>query len=192
MLDLQSREILCVGRLRAMKTYAVLAILTVSSLVLGDTEAQARKAIEAKFKSMSAAFAAKDSRSFESIFADDFTSKIPARPPMTQVATTVTRAQVIRDFESQMKLMNGVKWTQDIKTFKLSGNTAHITFSSKMVWPMTGPDKKQHTYELNAKNMNDWVKGPKGWQVHYSETASMTIAMDGKMVAGMGGGGGRH
>ena len=166
-----------------MKFPAVLAVVTLVSLSFADSEAQARKAIEAKFKSMSAAFAAKDAKGFEAVFADDFSAK-------AQGGRKMTKAEVFKDFEQQMKFLQHVNWTQDIKEFKLKGNTAEVGFASHMTADAPTQDGKIHKVVLEAKNKNEWVKGQKGWQVHFSETSSMKVTMDGHSFGG--GGGRRH
>ena len=156
-----------------MKLLFILALAATSSACLADTVPQVRKAIQARYAEMSRAFAAKDAKGFESVFADDFTAKAPGRPKMS-------RADTFKDFEGQMNAMSDVQWKQTIKSIKLEGNVAHVKIETEMnsKAPMRGG--KLEDFHLTSKTLNDWVKTTKGWLVRYSETSDLQMSIAGQ------------
>ena len=94
----------------------------------------------------------------------------------------VGRAEVLKGFETQMKLMSDVKWTQKIKTFKLERDVAYVTFDSEMKSKIDDEDGKKHDFRLVSKTKNEWVKGKSGWLVRYSESLEIKMWYDGTEV----------
>ena len=149
-------------------------VLAIASLCGAfDETSDAKKAVEARFALVSKAFAAKDVKLFESTFTTDFKSKAPGKP-------IASRAEVFKDFEAQMKVMNSVKWTQKIKSFKLEKGVAFVGFDSELKSKVDGDDGKQHDFRITSKTKNEWVKGQSGWQVRYSESLELKMWLDGE------------
>lgn len=155
-----------------------LAALVSVSFAFDDTS-DARKAIEAQFAKISKAFEAKDVKTFEAMFAPDFKAKAPGRP-------VASRAEVLKDFEGQMKVMSDVKWSQKIKTFKLEKGVATVTFDSELKSKAQGQDNMPHDFRLTSKTKNEWVKGKPGWQVRYSESLELRMWVDGQEIKNEG------
>ncbi len=156
-----------------MKLPAIVSVLSLTLVCLAvDDSSDARKAIEARFSQVSKAFADKDVKLFESTFAEDFHSKAPGKPMMK-------RADVFKDFETQMKMMSNVKWTQKIKTFKLDKGVAYVTFDSELKSKVKDEESKDHDFRLVSKTKNEWIKGKTGWVVRYSESLELKMWFDG-------------
>ena len=159
-----------------MKVISFCSALLVAAFVFSaDETSDARKAIEVKFAVISKAFAAKNVKAFEAAFAEDFKSKAPGKP-------MVGRTEVLKGFETQMKMMSDVKWTQKIKTFKLERDVAYVTFDSEMKSKIDDEDGKKHDFRLVSKTKNEWVKGKSGWLVRYSESLEIKMWYDGTEV----------
>lgn len=157
-----------------MKVISLLAVVGLAMTSLGNDETgDARKAIEARFGQISKAFANKDTKLFQSIITDDYKAKAPGKP-------VSNRAEVIREFEAQMKIMSGIKWFQKIKSFALEDGVAKVNFESEMTSKVTNGDGKTHDFRLISKTKNEWIKGNKGWRVRYSESLEFKLWIDGE------------
>ena len=132
--------------------------------------------IQSRYAAVSRAFVAKDAKTFEAAFAKDFWAKAPGRSKMT-------RAQVLKDFEGQMKMLSDVSWNQIVTGLKAEGKVVHVTIDTKMTASMAGPDGKTHSFRLETKGTkSDWVKNSGIWQVKYSESGNLKMWMDGKSM----------
>lgn len=160
-----------------MNRFACLTLAALAaSLVLAD-DAAVKKVLQSRYAEISKAFAEKNAKVFEAGFAPDFTAK-------GLKGETITRAQFFKDFESQMRMMQDVKWTQTITGLKVNGNVAHVTVDSQMQASFPGQKGEKHAFKLEAKgNKTDWVKGSKGWQVKFSQSTSIKMWMDGKLLS---------
>ena len=159
--------------------------LSLIALVAGSSlanDVSVKKEIQARYAFISKAFCAKDKATFESAFASDFTASAPGRPK-------ISRQQFFTDFESQMKVLNGVKWVQTIKSLKVEGNIAHVIIDSEMSALVPGKDGKKSVFKLNATDTKaDWVKSPQGWMVKSSGTGKLKMSIDGQRLKSTSGG----
>jgi hypothetical protein len=157
-----------------MKLISAVSIFVFSSLTVAiDETSDARKAIELRFTQISKAFSDKNIKSVESIFADDFKAKSSGKP-------ISSRSDFFKEFESQMKLMSGVKWSQKIKKFTLEKGVAYILIESEMKSKVESEEGKPQDFRIVSKTKNEWVKGKLGWQIRYSESVDSKMWLDGK------------
>jgi ketosteroid isomerase-like protein len=157
-----------------MKLIIVVSLLTATSLGLTFDEASdAKKAIEARFGQISKAFSERNLKSVETIFTEDFKAKSPGKP-------VSSRAQFFKDFEIQMKLMSGVKWSQKVKKFTLEKGVAFVLIDSEMKSKVDSEEGKPQDFRIVSKTKNEWVKGKQGWQIRYSESVELNMWLDGK------------
>ena len=156
----------------------ILIVSISASALAGDSKAEAQKAIQSQFAKLSKAFAAKDAKGFESVFAPEFKAKAPGRNGFLK------REDVFKEFEGQMRAMDGVVWTQKIKKFDLQKGVAAVQFESEMKAKVKGNDGKPHDFHLTSKSKNEWVKIKGTWLDRYSETEELKIWIDGKLQSG--------
>ena len=150
-------------------TLSLAALVTASCFA---NDASVKKELQARYAFISKAFSTKDQKSFESVFTNDFWAKAPERPK-------ITRHQFFTDFESQMKVLNSVKWSQTITGLKVEGNVAHVVIDSEMSAQVPGKGGKKSTFKLSSTGTkSDWVKSPKGWMIKYSESGKVKMSID--------------
>lgn len=157
------------------KPIAVLSLVALFGISYAD-DAALKQALQRRYAEISRAFAARDVPAFEAVFSMNYSGKAPGRP-------SITRAEMLKDFESQMRLLFNVHWTQTIKSVKMEGSVVHTVIDSQMTGLMIDPKKVQHRFKLEAKGTkNDWMKGSRAWQVVRSETTDLKFWLDGKLL----------
>ena len=160
-----------------MKSVACFSLLALAASFAHADDAALKKAIAARYAEMSKAFINKDVKTFEAGFAPDFKGKAFDGQP-------VSRAKILQDFETQMKTLSDVKWSQTITSLKSAGKVVHVTIDSLLTASMPGEGGSTHSFKLITKGTkSDWVKNGKLWQVKSSESKDVKMWFDGKPVA---------
>jgi ketosteroid isomerase-like protein len=167
-----------------MKRTALMAavLLAVGAVTAHADDAAVRKALQANYDKISAAFKAADPSVMDSMLAPDATLTTPD-------GKTWDRAKIISDMGRQSKMMKDARWNRTVTSVEVHKNEAVATVHGTFHGQFNGRDGKPHIFDLKSLTIDTWIKSGSAWKLKHAGTKELNPTMDGKpLPPGMGGG----
>jgi hypothetical protein len=169
-----------------MKRLCFLLLAAVAALAMLPTasradDAEVRKALQANYDKISAAFRAHKSEVMDSLLTPDATLTTPNH-------ATWKRDRIVTDFKKQSSMMKDATWQRTVTAVKIHGNEAVATVKGKFHGTFPGEGGKSHVFDLDSLTTDTWVRIGSAWKLKNANTTSLKPKIDGKEPpAGMGG-----
>lgn len=167
-----------------MRTFPLACLLVFAPALCGaapnaakDDTAAVRKALTARYASVTRAFQKKDAAAMVAVMAPDYVAVQPGGREMN-------REQVLADFKQQMNALKSVRWPRKIEKLEVSGGEAKATVRGRLSGDMVDHKGKRHHLVVTALTHDTWTKGATGWLIKRSEVAEMQMTLDGKAGPG--------
>lgn len=165
-----------------MRTLPLACLLVFAPALCGaaphkDDTAAVRKALTARYASVSRAFQKKDAAAMAAIMAPDYVAVQPG-------GRELDREQVLADFKRQMEALSSVRWPRKIEKLEVKDGEAKATVRGRLSGDMVEPKGKRHRLVVTAVTHDTWTKGATGWLIKRSEVAEMQMTLDGKSGPG--------
>jgi len=161
----------------AIAAAALLSLLTAPA-ARADTPSEARKAIQATYDKMNAAFSRKDVKSAFAYLTPDFEQitfegqRVGAAPMRQQMTQALAAAKSMRSQTTVQKLT-------------LKGGTAEVLVRSRVIIVLNDPrTNKPLTVAGNETSQDTWIKTSRGWLAKRSKTLSKKETINGRPVPG--------
>ena len=160
---------------KAIRSAALVAICFVPAILSLADDVKLRKALTANYAVITSAFRKQDVKAMGDLMTSDFTAIRPG-------GQTISREQILADFEHQTKATKVRNWIRNIETISQQGDNAIVTVRGKMTGTITDEKGKPHKMEFDAKAKDTWTKSGKGWKLKRTELLEGKMLVDGKEV----------
>ncbi len=166
---------------RIVSWLAALVMLSGAFALARADDAGARRAIQANYDRIAAAFRAHKPQILDSLLAPDATLTTPDHK-------TWDRARILSDFGRQSTMMKDATWRRKIVALTVHNNEAVATVHGNFHGAFTSRDGKPHVFDLDSLTVDTWVRAGHNWKLKHADTRQLQPKMDGKAPpGGMGG-----
>jgi ketosteroid isomerase-like protein len=162
------------------KSLLILAALSCFSIGFADNVQVVRKALDANYKTVSAALKGNKIDKVAALLTDDYIV-------VEKGGQQMNKSQVITQFRGLAGQLQNTKWQRTIKSVTLNGNQAIAIVDGKFSGDVKAQDGKVHSLTQNATTKDTWIKTAKGYRLQRSEVQKNSMAMDGKVLPQPGG-----
>jgi hypothetical protein len=163
------------GFLLNRSTLVASALLASCAFAAIADNSSAKKAIQANYDKISAAFRAADPTVLDAMLA-------PNAVFYTKEHRAIDREHIIREFGLSAKLMKDVSWNRKVSTIKVHDRQAVVTVSGVLHGSYNGRDGTAHVVDFYMLSTDTWVwvRSAHAWQFRRADTHQMHLKVDGK------------
>jgi hypothetical protein len=154
----------------------VIVLATRAPSVQADDEV-VKHELAAQYQKVTIAFQNKDVKSYDALLAPDFENRLPN-------GKTLSRQQVLADFQRQSANSRDVTWTRNIEKLETAPDGMLVTVSGKFEGLVKDPQGKEHEFRMVATTKDLWEKVSGRWRLKHADLQKMDVSMDGKPVPG--------
>ena len=162
---------------RAATRIGLVIVLATPALSLRADDEAVKHELAAQYQKVTVAFQDKDVKAYDALLAPDFANRLPN-------GNTLSRQQVLADFQRQSAHSRDVTWTRNIEKLETAPKGILVTVSGKFGGLVTDPQGKEHKFEMIATTKDLWEKVNGRWRLKHAELQKMEVSMDGKAVPG--------
>ena len=156
---------------------ACLPILICAACSSVFAAADAKKELTVIYAGLSKAFVQKNIRAYDKVLTKDFTV-------IDLKGKTLSRAEILHDYTTQMKMMKNPSWTRKITRIAKKGSNFLVSVSSDIQADVSGGDGNKHHLRLIAAARDPWTKESGRWMLVKSKLEGTTSFLDGQPVGG--------
>lgn len=148
-------------------------VLIGASAAVHADDAGVRKALQANYDRIAAAFHQRKPEVMDSMLAQDATLTTPDHK-------TWNRARIVSDFTRQSSMMQDATWQRKITSVNVRNNEAVATVKGKFHATFNGQGGQRHTFDLESLTVDTWVRSGGVWKLKRADTRELKPKIDGR------------